>query len=164
MSNCVPFEVPGLLTSSSSTTPSLTSPSSSSQDSVFDVNRCTENPVHERSGSASEELRENPLHPQKPKTNMKMGNQKKHKGIWPHELPMEPRTKVEPGSGKHSVHTHFPKACEQRNGAVVPKAKHFQVNRGTIIDKAWWYKIWQCSGCNHTHVKQTLPRRPRKTR
>ena len=26
-----------------------------------------------------------------------------------HELPMEPRAKVEPGSGKHSVYTHFPK-------------------------------------------------------
>ena len=24
-----------------------------------------------------------------------------------HELPMEPRAKVEPGSGKHSVYTHF---------------------------------------------------------
>ena len=26
-----------------------------------------------------------------------------------HELPMEPRAKVEPRSGKHSVYTHFPK-------------------------------------------------------
>ena len=26
-----------------------------------------------------------------------------------HELPMESRAKVEPGSGKHGVHTHFPK-------------------------------------------------------
>ena len=26
-----------------------------------------------------------------------------------HELPMESRAKVEPGSGKHSVYTHFPK-------------------------------------------------------
>ena len=26
-----------------------------------------------------------------------------------HELLMEPRAKVEPGSGKHSVYTHFPK-------------------------------------------------------
>ena len=54
MSNCVPFVVPGLSASSSSTTPSRTSPSSSSQDSVFDVNRYTENPVQERSGSTSE--------------------------------------------------------------------------------------------------------------
>ena len=26
-----------------------------------------------------------------------------------HELPMEPRAKVVPGSGKHSIYTHFPK-------------------------------------------------------
>ena len=31
-----------------------------------------------------------------------------------HDLPMEPRAHVEPGSGKHSVFTHFPKdpACD----------------------------------------------------
>ena len=54
--------VPGLSASFSSTTPSPASPSSSSQDSVFDVNRYTENPVQERSGSTSGELREDPLH------------------------------------------------------------------------------------------------------
>ena len=54
--------VPGFSASSSSTTPSPTSPSSSSQDSVFDVNRYTENPVQERSGSTSEELRGVRLH------------------------------------------------------------------------------------------------------
>ena len=58
------FVVPDLSTSSS-TTPTFTSSSSSSQDSVFDVNRYTENPVPERSGSTNEELRGNPLH--KPK-------------------------------------------------------------------------------------------------
>ena len=57
-----------------------------------------------------------------------------------HELPMEPRAKVEPGSGKHSVFTHFPKdpnrdmclktkitraSCRRRAGAVVPTTKHF---------------------------------------
>ena len=57
ISNYVPFAVPGLSASSSSTTPTPTSPSSSSQDSVFDVNRHTENPVSERSGSTNEELR-----------------------------------------------------------------------------------------------------------
>ena len=62
ISNYVPFGVPGLSASSSSTTPSPTSPSSSSQDSVFDVNRYTENPVPERSGSTSGELRGDPLH------------------------------------------------------------------------------------------------------
>ena len=48
-------------------TPSPTSPSSSSQDSVFDVNRYTENPVPERSGSTSEELLGDPLHESKGK-------------------------------------------------------------------------------------------------
>ena len=55
--NYVPFVVPG-----SSTSSSTTPPSSSSQDSVFDVNRYTENPVPNRSGSVSEELRGNPMH------------------------------------------------------------------------------------------------------
>ena len=60
-SNDVPFVVPGLSTSPfASSTP--TSSTSSSQDSVFDVSRYTENPVIERSGSTSEELRRNPLH------------------------------------------------------------------------------------------------------
>ena len=59
ISNYVPFAVPGLSTSYSST-PSLTSSSSSSQDSVSDISRYTENPVPERSGSTSEELRRNP--------------------------------------------------------------------------------------------------------
>ena len=56
ISNYVPFVVPGF-----STTPTLTS-SFSSQDSVFDVNRYTENPVPERSGSTREERRGDPLH------------------------------------------------------------------------------------------------------
>ena len=58
----------------------------------------------------------------------------------PLELLMEPRAKVEPGSGKHSVSTHFPKdpncdiwlktkitraSCRRRAGAVVPKAENF---------------------------------------
>ena len=57
-----------------------------------------------------------------------------------HELPMESRAKVEPGSGKHSVHIHFPKdpncdiglktkitraSCRRRTGTVVPRAEHF---------------------------------------
>ena len=82
-SNSVPFVVPGLSTSSS-TTPTPTSSSLSSQDSVFDVNRDTENPVPERSGSMSEELRGNPLH--KPteieKTKIKMKDAKKGKAIY----------------------------------------------------------------------------------
>ena len=58
ISNSVPFVVPDLSTSSS-TTPTPTSSSSSSKDSVFDVNRYIENPVPERSGSTSAELRGN---------------------------------------------------------------------------------------------------------
>ena len=54
--------VPGLSASSSLTAPSPTSPSSSSQNCAFDVNRYTENPAWERSGSTSEELRGDPLH------------------------------------------------------------------------------------------------------
>ena len=57
-----------------------------------------------------------------------------------HELPMEPRAKVELGSGKHSVFTHFPKdpncdiclktkitraSCRRRTGTVVPRAEHW---------------------------------------
>ena len=57
-----------------------------------------------------------------------------------HELPTEPRPKVEPGSGKHSVYTHFPKdpdcdiclktkisraSCRRRTGTVVPRAENF---------------------------------------
>ena len=56
------------------------------------------------------------------------------------DFPMEPRAKVEPGSGKHSVHTHLPKnpncdiclktkitraSCRRRAGTVVPRAEHF---------------------------------------
>ena len=55
-SNSVPFVVPGLSMNSS------TSSSFSSQDSVFDLRRYAENPVPERSGSTSEELRGNLMH------------------------------------------------------------------------------------------------------
>ena len=37
-----------------------------------------------------------------------------------------------------------------------------KVNRVTIINVPWWHKIWQRSGYNPTHVKQKLPRRPRR--
>ena len=56
-----------------------------------------------------------------------------------HELHLEPRAKVELGSGTHSVYTHFPKdpncdicfktkitraSCRRRAGTVVPRAEH----------------------------------------
>ena len=57
-----------------------------------------------------------------------------------HELPMESRAKVKPGSGKNSVYTHFPKdpncdiclktkisrsSCRRRAGTLVPRADNF---------------------------------------
>ena len=59
-----------------------------------------------------------------------------------HESPMELRAKVEPGSGKHSVFTHFQKdpncekclktkitrdSCRRRAGTVVPKAENLVI-------------------------------------
>ena len=145
--NYVPFVVPGLSTSSFAT-PAPTFSSSSSQDSVPDVSRYTENPVPERSGSMSEEPRGNPLH--KPTETENINKNEEREEVqsdllrdlpdWlqefreilvdesipfeprgnpapkdqdtsssSHELPMESRAKVELGSGKHSVYTHFPK-------------------------------------------------------
>ena len=42
-----------------------------------------------------------------PRGNPEQGSQDTSKSS--HELPMEPRTKVERGSGKHGIYTHFPK-------------------------------------------------------
>ena len=179
ISNYVPFVVPGLPATSSSNTPSPSSPSSSSQDSVFDVNRYTENPVPERSGSTSGELLGEPLHETienenknkngdseevqrdishelpdwlqefrenlvdeststEPWGNPEQGSQDTSKSS--HELPMEPQAKLETGSGKHSVYTHFPKdpnwdicsktkitraSCRRHTGTVVPRAELF---------------------------------------
>ena len=87
-SNYVPFVVLGLSASSSSTTPSPTSPSSSSQDSVFDVNRYAENPVPERSGSTSGELRGDPLHESTETENKnKNGESQEVQRDFSHELP-----------------------------------------------------------------------------
>ena len=35
-----------------------------------------------------------------------------------------------------------------------------RTNLGTIIDLPWWYKIWQRSGYNPSHVKQNFPGDP----
>ena len=60
-------------------------------------------------------------------------------------------------------------SCRRRDGTVVPRAETF----GDLITAdhkirsqgsesrnnhryAWWYKIWQCSGNNPTHVKQNF--------
>ena len=85
--NCVSFVFPGLSASSSSTTLSPTS--SSSQDSVFDGNRYTENPVPERSGSTSEELRGKPRCMKPTETenkNRNEGREEVQSGLL-HELP-----------------------------------------------------------------------------
>ena len=87
ISNYVPFVVPGLSASSSSTTPSSASSPSSSQDSVFDVNRYTETPVPERSGSTSEEPRETRMNPQKPKTQNKNEGREQVQSDLMHDLP-----------------------------------------------------------------------------
>ena len=105
---------------------------------MFDVNRYTENPVQERSGSMSGELRGTPLH-ETTETEIKNKNGESEevqrdilhelpdwlqefrenlvdKNAQPHqyspssshELPMEPRAEVVLGTGKHSIYTHFP--------------------------------------------------------
>ena len=139
ISNYVPFVVPGLATSSSSTTPSPTSPSSSSQDSVLDVSRYTENPAPERCGSTSVELRETRCKNPKETANKNKNEDDEElrsellqdlpdwlqdlkenmvdKSVRPHqdspssshESPMEPRAKVALGPGKHSIFTHLQK-------------------------------------------------------
>ena len=78
----MPFVVPGLSTSSS-TTPTHTSSSSSSQDSVFEVSRYTQHAVPKRSGTTSDELLETRcINQQKPKTKIKMKDAKKYKAIY----------------------------------------------------------------------------------
>ena len=119
----VPFVVHGLLTSSS-TSSSPASSTSSSQDSVIG----TENPATERSETVSEESGRNPSHEHRETSSS------------PHELPMEPRAKVELGSGKHSIYTHFPidpncdiclktkitkASCRRRADTVVPRAENY---------------------------------------
>ena len=100
---------------------------------------------------------------------------------------MGSRAKVEPGSGKHSVYTHFltdpnfdlclktitRASCRRRAGTVVPWAEHLvtwslqitkfsvkKVNPVTIIDTLLRYKIGQRSGYNPTHVNKNFPGDP----
>ena len=105
-----------------------------------------------------------------------------------HELPMEPRAKVVPRSGGHSIFSHFPKdrncdiylrtkitrtSCRRRTGTVVPRAENLviydpritkfsvkDVNHEMIIDTLLWCKIWQRSGYNLIHAKQKLHKKP----
>ena len=103
---------------------------------------------------------------------------------------MKSRAKVELGSCKHGVYTHSPKdpnsdiCLKTNNEGFLQKTCWYsraqsrklwwlnnrrsqkfsvkKVNRGTIIDLPWWYKMWPLSGYNPTHVKQKLLRRPRR--
>ena len=107
-----------------------------------------------------------------------------------HELLSEPRAKVV--SGKQSIFTHLPKdrncdICLRTNnykgflqkthwysraqsGTMlviqqqrITKFSVKDVNLDTIIDTLQWYKTWQHSGYNHTHVKQKLLRKRKKS-
>ena len=112
-----------------------------------------------------------------------------------HQPRMKSRAYVEPSSGKHSVFTHFPKdpnrekcvkrpkkasaSCRRRAGTVVPRVEHFlvtwsqritkfsvkRVNRGTIIDMSWWYKIESClCKTKTTHETPEEPGASKETR
>ena len=123
ISNYVPFVVPGLPTSSS-TTPTPTSSTSSSQDSVFDVSKYAENPVHERSGSMNGELRKNPMHKiirSRKQKNKDEGHEDAQTDLlrdlpdWPHEFrenlvdessPLEPRRNPAPKDQDTSSSSH----------------------------------------------------------
>ena len=210
-------------TSSSS---SSQDPTSSSQDSVFDVSRHTESAVPERSGSTSEELRGNPLH--KPTFTENKNKNESREEVQSHlvhdlpdwlqefrenlvdercpteprgnpapkdrdtssssnELPMESRAKVDPGSGKHSVYTNFPKhptcdiclkrkitrsSCRRRTGTVLPRAENFYwlnycgsqspLRRMWVSTKSSIRCGGRLSGYNRTHAKQNLHRKPRR--
>ena len=203
---------------------------SSSQDSVFDVNRDTENPVPERCGSTSEELRgetryestetetenknkngeseevqrdvshelldwllefrENLVDDStqtEPWNNPEQGSQDTSKSS--HELPMAPRAKVEPGSGKHSVFTHFPKdpncdiclktreqgllaedvlvqSCPKRN--MLLAADHKILSEESESRNNHRYAVvvqgLATQWIQSYRVKQKLPRRPRRTK
>ena len=99
--NYVPFVVPGLSTSFSSSS-LRTSPTSSSQETVTP----TELPASTRSESMSEEVRGNSSHgPAESENTNKNGDGSSSS----HELPSESRAKVVSGLGNHSVCTHFPK-------------------------------------------------------
>ena len=129
-----------------------------------------ENPVPERNGSTSEELRWNPLH--KPtETENKIKNEGReevqsdllHDLWWAlclHALSEGPNLRC-PLEDK--ITRAFCRRCALVTWQQqITKFSAKKVNRVTIIDMPWWYKIWQRSGYNRTHVKQKLPRRPRR--
>ena len=83
----------------------------------------------------------------------------RHASSSSHELPMESRAKVQPGSAEHCVYKHFPKdpnvdiclktkktraSCRRRTGTVVPKAENF----GDLIIEG--HKVFS-EGCESRH-------------
>ena len=116
--------------------------------------------------------------------------QRKRQGYILFASQWEPRAKVEPGSGKHSVHTHIPKdpncdiclktkivraSCTRRADTVVPRAERF----GDLITVDHKARSEESeSRNNHRYAvaqdvatqwiqsypcKQKLPRIPRRT-
>ena len=158
-SNHVPFVVPGLPTSSST---SSTSPTSSSQETVTD----TESPATSRSEKASEDssARGNSWHESTENENPNKNDDEEVQsgelqGVpdWlqefrhglvdesvpenrdapssSHELPLEPRAKVVPS--KHNIFTHFPK---NRNCDICLRTKITRAScrrrAGTVVPRA----------------------------
>ena len=154
--NCVPFVVPGLSTSSSTST-SPASSTSSSQHTVIS----TENPATERSEIMSEESGKSVEWIRRSRKHIKMKTTKNyevnyckicqncyrisrrirwirmfnHVSTLPsssHEFPMEPRAKVEPGPGKYCIKTHIPK---DRNLRQLLENENYE----GFLQKTYWY-------------------------
>ena len=96
-----------------------------------------------------------------------------------HELPMEPRVKVETGPGKHITFNYFPedrncdiclktkkqvlmqKTCwySRAQSGKWPRITKFSVqnvNPDIIIDTPLWHKIWQLSDYNPTRKPKVI--------
>ena len=99
-----------------------------------------------------------------------------------HELPMESRAKVEPGSGEHGVNTHFPKdpncdvclktkitraSCRRLAGTVGPRAENyvifllritkFSVNAVVVQDLATqWLQSYPCKTRTSQETQKSL--------
>ena len=106
------------------------------------------------------------------------------------EPPVEPRACVEPGSGKHSAFTHFPKdlnceiclktktrraSCRRRANAVMPREENFgglvTADHKVLSDESESRNNHRCAvvvqdlatqGYSPTRANQKLPRRPRR--
>ena len=162
ISNNVSFVVPGLSASSSSTTPSPASPSSSSQDSE---KRAPGDPLHESTeawrirstkffrmscliGCRNSENLVDESVPAESRRNPSHGHRDTSKSS--HELPMEPRAKVEPGLGKHSAYADFPK---DPNCDICLKTKMCPVAKATGHPDSWGLDPCILYGTSAAHSK-----------